>query len=272
MKLREFANLLGFRANPRSYGLDVVSFELAREGRVEYARWLHPREKPKELSQEVVDELRKYIAPGDVALDIGAHTGDTTVPMALAAGSAGRVIALEPNPYVFPVLERNASLNLDRTCIVPLMFAAVDKDGVYEFEYADAGFCNGGLHPGISRWRHGHAFKLEVEGRNLATFLAERFPELLSRIRYVKVDAEGYDLEVLRTLRALLESERPYVCAEVFKLLGRVKREQMFDFFAGLGYGLHRVVSATHLAGPPLQRDDMLSMPHFDIFAVPKAT
>lgn len=103
MNLRSLANLLGWKPAPRTYGSEVTSFELANDGRVELARWLHPAESPKVVTQEVVDHLRTIVKPGDVAIDIGAHTGDTTVPMALAVGPTGCVIALEPNPYVFPV-------------------------------------------------------------------------------------------------------------------------------------------------------------------------
>ena len=39
------------------------------------------------------------------------------------------MFALEPNPYVFKVLELNASLNPASTRIVPLMFAAMPADG-----------------------------------------------------------------------------------------------------------------------------------------------
>ena len=269
MKLRELGHLLGIRPPPRHYGMEVVSFDLPSDGRVELARWLHPREKPKHVAQEVVDELRRYIGAGEVAVDIGAHTGDTTVPMALAAGAEGCVFALEPNPYVFPVLERNAALNADRARIVPLMFAATERDGHYEFEYADAGYCNGGLHAGLSKWRHGHAFKLAVEGKNLLAYLDEHHPGMRSRIRFLKVDAEGYDLEILLSLGDLLRHERPYVCAEVFKHLSGEKRERLFDYLAALGYRLHRVVGAAQLAGPELRREDMLAVAHFDLFAVP---
>ena len=74
-----------------------------------YAQWLHPRETGKRISQESVDELRRFLSPGDVAIDIGAHTGDSTIPIALAVGKTGCVLALEPNKYVFPVLERTPS-------------------------------------------------------------------------------------------------------------------------------------------------------------------
>jgi FkbM family methyltransferase len=120
--------------------------------------------------------------------------------MALAVGPSGAVLALEPNPYVFPVLEENSRLNSSKTHIVPLMFAATPEDAELDFEYSDSGFCNGGLHEGISRWKHGHAFTLRVRGRNLAAVLAREYADLLPRIRYIKVDAEGYDATVLSTL------------------------------------------------------------------------
>src|SRR6185295_7687850 len=109
-----------------------------------------------------IGALHGFLQPGDIAIDIGAHTGDSTLPMALAVGPAGTVFALGPNPYVFKVLEKNAGLNPSATHIVPLMFAAMPEDGEFEFEYSDEGYCNGGFHQGISRWTHGHFSKLRV--------------------------------------------------------------------------------------------------------------
>ena len=41
----------------------------------------------------------------------------------------GPVLALEPNPYVFKVLARNATLNPGKTAILPLNFAATSDTG-----------------------------------------------------------------------------------------------------------------------------------------------
>jgi FkbM family methyltransferase len=143
-----------------------------------------------------------------VAIDIGAHTGDSTMPMALAVGPRGAVFALEPNPYVFKVLALNATLNPRTTRIVPLMFAAMPTDGEFEFEYSDKGYCNGGFHQSISRWKHGHFSKLRVQGRNLADYLRANAPDDLSRLRFIKIDTEGFDRSVAATLRDLLERSR----------------------------------------------------------------
>lgn len=269
MKLKELLFLLGVRPRPRRYGTVVRTVELPGLGPVRYAQWLHPKERPKPVSAELLRELQRYLAPGDVALDIGAHTGDTTLPLALAVGVTGCVLALEPNPYVFPVLAETAALNPHLTRIVPLPCAAAAQDGELEFEYSDAGFCNGGLHPGISRWRHGHAFRLKVQARDLPALLEREHAELLPRLRWVKTDTEGADFAILQTLAPLLRRHRPFVRAEVYEHLPAEPRRQMYRFLRELGYTVHRYGGDTCFRGELLAESDMTRWRHFDVFCLP---
>jgi FkbM family methyltransferase len=269
MKAKEMLYLLGMRPKPRAYGFEVHSFQLPVDGEIQYAQWLHPGESIKTIRQDAVDELRKFLSPGDVAIDIGAHTGDSTLPMALAVGASGAVLALEPNPYVFPVLEKNSQLNISKTHIVPLKFAATPTDSEMEFEYSDAGFCNGGFHEGISPWKHGHAFKLRVQGRNLAAVLARDYAELVPRIRYIKVDAEGYDATVLSTLTSVIAQAHPYLRAEVFKGTSAAQRQRMFRMIAELDYKIHRFDDDAHYLGPLIDESKVMNWPHYDVFCVP---
>jgi FkbM family methyltransferase len=269
MKPRELLYLLGIRPSPRTYPYEVMTFELPKDGQVQYAQWLHPAETRKLMRQEAVDEIRKFVAPGDVAIDIGAHTGDTTIPIALAAGPKGCVLAVEPNPYVFPVLQKNSELNPGKAHIVPLMIAATTEPGEFYLEYSDAGFCNGGLHDGISKWRHGHAFKLRARGENLQSYIGEHFPALAPRIRFLKVDAEGYDYQVLASLKNLISSQKPFIKAEVYKLLNLAQRERLYDLLAELGYNVFVVESDASYLGHKLNRQDLMIRRHYDIFCVP---
>lgn len=269
MKAREFLHLLGFRPRLRTYPTEVVTFSLPSDGDVQYARWLHPGEAPKVIRQEAVDELRRFIRPGDVAIDIGAHTGDTTIPMALAAGPQGCVLSLEPNPYVFRVLEENARLNATTTRIVPLMFAATAESREFTFQYSDAGFCNGGLHPGISKWRHGHAFDLAVRGEHLESYLARHHPDLIPRIRFIKVDTEGYDADVIASLGGLITRQKPFIKAEVYKQLNLAQRERLYDLLIDLGYDVFMVESEARYAGPRLEKRQLMDRVHYDVFCVP---
>lgn len=269
MRLKELFYFLNLKPQPKKYGYKIVQFDLATEGRVDYAQWLHPKESDKHIRQEEVDELRRFVRPGDVVIDVGAHSGDSTIPMALAAGRQGCVFALEPNGFVYPVLQKNAALNEEKTRIVPLDFAATEDDGDFEFEYSDAGFCNGGLHKDISKWRHGHAFKLKVTGKNLERFLMEWYPAEVSNIRYIKTDCEGYDLEVLKSLKALIAKTSPFLKVEVFKHLSEDRRRELYGLLCNLGYRVFKFENEAHYRGALLQAGDLMRWRHYDIFAVP---
>lgn len=272
LKAKEFIYLLGLKPKPHTFGCVVEGHELPREGRVEVARWLHPGIARVAPSQAVVDQLRRFCRAGDVAIDIGAHTGDTAIPIALAVGPSGIVLALEPNPYVFPVLERNAGLNPAKTRIVPLMFAAMRVDGVYEFQYGEPGYCNGGFHEGMSKWLHGSAFKLQVEGKNLPNYLARHHGDLIPRLRFIKVDAEGFDLAILETLEDLIRRQRPYLQVEMFSLRKSdpAYRRRLYAFLTNHGYHVHRMAGPENFLGELISEENLMRWNVYDVFCLPQ--
>jgi FkbM family methyltransferase len=253
----------------REYGYEVRRFELEREGVVDYAQWLHPFETPKTFTQADVDGLRTFIREGDTAIDVGAHTGDTTVPIALACGSSGLVVALEPNPYVFKVLEANARLNTGRTSIHPVNVAATATDGTYVFHYWDASFGNGGNLSTLHNQRHGHRYPLRVTGRNLDAYVRAHFADRLARLSYIKTDAEGYDKDVLKSIAGLLRDARPAVVSEVHRKLDRAERDQLLDVFDDVGYRVHRFNGGAAPVGEPVTRDDVYRADRLDVVALP---
>lgn len=272
MKLLDVLYGIGLKPRAREYPFALKSFQLEREGEVGFAQWQHPgalRWKT-EITQAMVDEARRFIAPGDTVIDIGAHAGDSTLPLALAAGPTGSVFALEPNPYVFKVLLATTALNKRTTNIFPLMFAATPEDGEIEFEYSDSGFCNGGRHEGVRRWTHAHFFTLRVQGRNLERFLQREFPDRLARLRFVKVDAEGFDRTVVGSLRPLLQRTRPFIRSEIFKHVPEPERIGFWRDLREMGYAVHRYVSDVEYQGEVLGEHDMMKRKHFDILAVPQ--
>lgn len=269
MKLKDLPRALGFGAAPREYPHEILTFPLQGIGDVRFARWLHPGETPKSVTAASVEALRPFLREGDVAVDVGAHTGDSTLPMALAAGPRGAVFALEPNPYVFKVLEINATLNPSLGRIVPLMFAAMPEDGEYEFEYSDSGYCNGGFHAGLSRWKHGHFSALRVAGRNLGAYLRQHAPADLARLRYIKIDTEGFDRAVVSSIADVIRAARPYLKAEIYKHLPEAERAGFHADLRGLGYRVFKCGDEEY-RGEELHARDLSRWKHFDIFAVPQ--
>ncbi len=260
----------------KEYGTKVLTVELAGDGPVRFAKWQHPLEAPGDFDQRHVDFFRRWIKPGDLAIDIGAFTGDTAVPMALAAGPDGLVLALEPNPHVYKVLEQNAGLNADRTTIAPLNFAATAEDGTFTFEYSDASFCNGGYLAKIKdrRGEHKskHRYKLAVTGKNLERYLHDHYADRLSSLALVKVDAEGYDKDIIRSLSKLLTAYRPVLITECLPALDDDERRELLTALTDNGYVPYRLENFTAVPSQRLTEAGLRSREHFDILALPEET
>lgn len=263
-----------FRRRPHvpfaAWGTEVRRYELPADGVVEFAQWLHPCVSEQPIEQAEIDGLRQFIRPGDFVIDVGAHTGDSTIPLALACGSTGRVLALEPNPHVYAILEQNAGLNFGRTRIDCRCCAATPEDGTFTFHYGDASFCNGGA-DGSRNWNPWRKkFPLQIEGRNLLNILRTEYAECLPWLSYVKVDAEGFDRHILESILPVLRERRPVVRTEVFKRLSNGERQALFDLLSSAGYDLHRYAAGADPVGPALARSKMSVERHFDVIALPK--
>ena len=139
---------------------------------------------------------------GGVAIDIGAHMGDSTLPMALLAN---RTIAFEPNPLVYASLTANARLNPALNIEAHNLGISSSK-GLLTFTYGGKELCNGGVTGAGSSMvlpRRSQSVQLPVEP--LGPFLERTYgAELVSQIRYIKTDAEGYDAEIVDSIVPLV--------------------------------------------------------------------
>lgn len=269
MKLKHIPQLLGLTKKAKRYGYFVREFDLKEYGLLRYAQWQHPGESPKEITREAIVQYKSFIREGDFCVDIGAHTGDSTLPMALAAGPTGLTLALEPNPYVFPVLEKNVRLNREKATIIPMLAAAAQADGEMQFEYSDSGFCNGGRHENISVLKHGHVFKLSVWGIDIARELRCDFAEHLPKLRYIKVDAEGYDLYILQTLKDIIKEYKPFIKAEVYKKTSASYRRELLQLLQEMGYTVYHLQAEPVVPGQEITEQNVMEWKHYDIFCVP---
>jgi FkbM family methyltransferase len=251
------------------YGYDIKTFEVEGIGKVEYAQWQHPFEQPKSITTSNVNFYKKLAKRGGMIVDVGAHTGDTTVPMALAVGKEGLVVALEPNKYVYKILEKNASLNRNHTNIVPLCFAATKEDGDVVFNYSDASFNNGGFLSEIHAKNHHHDYTLTVTGKNLEKYLSNNFSQQLPNLELLKVDAEGYDKEILKTIPNILDRYKPNLMVECYKRLDENERHELFDIINGHGYNLYYLENFEENGNKVLvERKNMTDRKHFEMLAV----
>jgi FkbM family methyltransferase len=269
MKLRNFFEIIGFKKAAKRFGYEIRPMTIPDFGIVKYAQWKHPLETEKTIDPKIVAEHKKYIKPGDLCIDIGAHSGDSTIPMAIATGKTGLVLALEPNPYVYPVLEKNVRLNRETMNIFPIMAAASTEEGAIELEYSDAGYCNGGKHEGISVFRHGHAYKLLTHAINLSQELKTDFKNELPKFKFLKTDAEGFDLYILQSLEEVINTYKPFVKSEVFKKTSLEYRKKMLKFFTSKNYKIWVIHNDGDYLGFELNEENLFQKQHYDIFCIP---
>lgn len=137
-----------------------------------------------------------HLRPGDIALDLGANLGYLSLLAATRTGPTGRVLAVEAEPEVFKMLQRNLQLNPELS-VVARQAIVGESAGIGTIYRADSD------HGSSSTERSGVADGVGTQVRMIrADSLVST--EDLPRLRLVKLDVEGDELRVLRGLDSLL--------------------------------------------------------------------
>lgn len=136
------------------------------------------------------------VGPGSVVIDVGANHGFTACHF---ARMGARVVAVEPHPAVFQALVRNVRANRLESRVETVQMAVSDHAGTATFlatrrmgggmSSLDAGYMAATETPIDHRY--------EVPVTTLATLVEDLGAE---RVRLVKLDCEGSELAILRSL------------------------------------------------------------------------
>ncbi|MDP1725410.1 MAG: FkbM family methyltransferase [Bacteroidota bacterium] len=254
----------------KKYPVKMDTFNIPGMGHVEFANWENPLVAPKVISGDLIGFFRKFINEGDLAIDIGANIGHISVTMSLITGKKGRVLSFDPNPFVFEILKENAKLNADKTCIEPYNFAITDHDESFYYNSSEASFNNGGISREMEN-RHGkYSLSTKIKGINLEAFLLKNYPDSMGKIKLIKIDTEGYDMEIIKSISGLLNTYHPTVITECFGKTNPEERYMHFDLLKSKGYSVYFYsdfdVNATII--PIEKKEDMLQWKHFDMVAI----
>lgn len=220
----------------QEYPPKIDSFDLKDEGKIDFANWDNPLVLPTVITQEMVDFFKKFINKGDLVIDIGANIGDTTVPMALATGSSGLTLAFDPNPYVFKILEKNASLNKEKQNIVPLPYAITMQEEEFYYVSSEASFGNGGISSTKNSVHGKFIYPDKIKGVNLLSFLEQKYNDKLKNLSFIKIDAEGYDKEIIKSISGLIEKYKPTIVAESFGDSTPEEKIELYNVITQHGY------------------------------------
>lgn len=148
-----------------------------------------------EYTCELIGYEKHYsIKKGDIVIDAGAYLGHFTVYAALSVGPTGRVVAFEPDPYIYKILLRNTQLNC-LTNVIALNKGLWSSDAELAFD------------------SRGNGSEIVTDDARTKT-LVKRVPVVsldsecqrlgLSQVDLVKMDIEGAELEAIQGARRLM--------------------------------------------------------------------
>jgi FkbM family methyltransferase len=158
-----------------------------------------------ELSEELF--VRRVLCGGDFFIDVGANMGVFAVLAAGLVGPFGRVFAYEPNPAVLELLAKSAVMNWvhDRMVLRPV--AVGDAQGQSELDFTP--YCLGGAAV-RSAASDSTTFGRTATALPGSTSVTVDVVTLDSEFKYdipirmLKIDAEGFEAQVLAGARRLL--------------------------------------------------------------------
>ena len=182
----------------------------------------------------VVTKLLKIIKPGDVCWDIGANIGFYTCLLASRVEHTGAVVAFEPAVRTCGYLCENVSLNqfTNVTVVNKGLSDSVEQRHLY---YAEAGLAEG---TATLKYANGRDASERVTLDAIDNLIRE-----LPVPNFIKIDVEGYQLEVLRGGEYCLKTHAPLLMAEL-KDVGKTNRDmfrEIENYVADLGYQLYEI-------------------------------
>ncbi len=140
--------------------------------------------------------IEAALSGGDVFVDVGANIGYDSLLAARKVGATGRVVAIEASARTLSMLEGNLALNGARN-VRAVRVAVADKPGKLELYEPDAGNIGRAT---VLASRGGERLET-VDALPLAAILS---PDEIARLRLIKMDIEGAEPAVLRSIIAEL--------------------------------------------------------------------
>ncbi len=207
--------------------------------------------------------LGDFLKSGSIFLDIGANIGLMSTIASKIVGEKGRVYAVEANPKTITVLQHNLALNqCENVELIPLALSNEKGTAViYENWQVNRG--------GASLISQGDTEGLPINTERLDALFAPDSP-----IHLVKIDVEGFELEVLKGGKDWFTAQQPVFIIEVSTQRANQEGatpESIMSFVAELGnYSFFKqkgtkerrgkLVSVTTVADLP-EHDNLIAIP-----------
>lgn len=204
----------------------------------------------------VINAMKRYLAPGGVFFDVGANIGYLSAIAAGLVGQGGAVHSFEPVPIYFEKLRRLADVNPEHSIIVNAC-AVGDAPGTCTIYIT--------REPGQNTLVPSYKTAVEIVSTlEVPVLRLDSYIEShrIDRVSLIKIDAEGYELPVLRGLGRYFEASghRPAIVCEIapraYPLMG-FSVVELATLMAGYGYSARDLID-------DVRRVDLCAIKHVE--------
>jgi FkbM family methyltransferase len=172
----------------------------------------------------LANAVKPHLVNGGVCLDVGANIGNHAV---FFAGHFDEVIAFEPNPRTFRLLQINAELCPNIQCI---NVGLSDQSGIAILSVPAGNIGMATLHQSANHLEQ--TVEVECKLRRM-----DDLPDIAGRrVALIKIDVEGHELAVLQGACQTLLRDRPIVVFEQTATEIKDGRSVTIDYLRDSGY------------------------------------
>lgn len=250
-------------ADPNEPGGDLRHMLISQE----YAKFIAKFEDAPDRFEVTIREVYSaLLTAGSVALDLGAHTGKHTIPMADAVGKNGCVLAFEPIPEKFQVLLQKLNAGAFSQ-VSAFNVCCSHSNGIVDFVYMPTD-------PGKSAIHVRKSHESEQFEKVIRPCLSVRLDDFLNdakKLDFIKMDIEGAEHAALMGASQSIARTRPIIHMEIgtpsLEAFG-TKPDAIFDLLSRAEYELMDVFGI-ELTTKEQYLESISARGAYDYFAVP---
>lgn len=168
--------------------------------------------------RELLDNVKKYIAPGSVVADIGANIGNHTLYFSYYLSPA-KILAFEPQKSMFHILQKNCELNNLQNKVELYNCCLGEKEAFANLE--DVVMNNAGATSFAACDTPTDYKVITLDSLNL------------NRLDFIKIDVEGHELDVFKGAVETIKRCRPVIWSET---LTRAQKKTLSSYLKSFGY------------------------------------
>lgn len=199
--------------------------------------------------------LLALVKPGMTVFDVGANIGEVSMKIAQAVGPSGKVVSFEPGKATFEKFRKNLSLN-NLPNVEPVNLGLGQKEAT--------------LHLAVPSGKNHGGARIMPTGEAIQITTLDAFVEQngVSRLDLIKIDVEGFEMNVLQGARTTLEKFRPLLFVEIDETNlseQNTSAKDLLELLAQFGYRFQNAQS-----GAEVKPTDDFAGVHFDVIGFRK--